>query len=105
MNDCGACVTIAATACATSSGCNILLGSFPACGLSSVSTEPGQITEARTLCFRNSSETEEVNPFSPHLDAAYAATLVNALFPDRHEMMMICKEYTREMIGATVRIA
>ena len=46
-NDCGACVTSIATAWATSSGCNIFAGSFPACGLSSVFTDPGQTTATR----------------------------------------------------------
>lgn len=49
INDCGAWVTRAATACATSSGCSIFFGSFPVCGLKSVSTEPGQTTATRIL--------------------------------------------------------
>ena len=48
-NDCGLCVTSIATACATSSGCSIFAGSLPACGLSSVFVDPGQITATRML--------------------------------------------------------
>src|SRR5437660_8863257 len=57
-NDCDACVTSMATTCATSSGLSILLESFPMCGLSSVSTEPGQTTETLMLWPRSSSATE-----------------------------------------------
>ena len=48
-NDCGSCVTSMATTCATSSGCSIFFGSLPSCGLRSVFTDPGQITETRML--------------------------------------------------------
>src|SRR5712692_3654698 len=57
-NDCGAWVTIIVTTCATSRGCNIFSALFPACGLNSVCTEPGQMTETRILCARSSSATE-----------------------------------------------
>ena len=56
--DCGLCVTSMANACATSSGCSIFAGSFPACGLRSVLVEPGQITLTRILWPRSSSATE-----------------------------------------------
>ena len=105
MNDWGACVTSIATACATSSAFNILLGSCPACGLSSVSTEPGQITETRILWRRTSSATEYVKPFSPHFEAAYAAPFGRAFFPASEEMLMMCPDYERIMMGAKVRIA
>src|SRR6202022_900570 len=77
----GACVTIAATACATSSGCSIFAGSLPTCGENSVATEPGQIALTRMPCARRSSAMHPVRPRRPHLDAQYIATFANVLFP------------------------
>ena len=70
---CGACVTRAATAWATSSGWSIFLRSLPACGPKSVSTEPGQTTLTRMLNARRSSARQKLNPCNPHFEAQYTA--------------------------------
>src|SRR5208283_4199384 len=58
MKDCGAWVTIMATAWATSAACSIFSAFLPACELKSVCTEPGATTETRILWARSSSATE-----------------------------------------------
>ena len=69
MKLCGAWVTIISTACAMSSGCNILLTSFFPRGEKSVATLPGQIALTRTPYARKSSAMHSVNPSRPHFEA------------------------------------
>src|SRR5579864_1340635 len=63
------CVTRAATACATSSGCRIFEGVFPPCPGNSVATEPGHTALTRMPYPRKSSAMLPVRPIRPHFDA------------------------------------
>src|SRR5665213_17345 len=63
------CVTSAATACATSSGCKDFSGFFFDCPPNSVATEPGQIVLTRIPYPRRSSAMLPESPINPHFDA------------------------------------
>src|ERR1019366_6769493 len=64
-----ACVTRAATACATSSGWRIFEEFLPPCPENSVATEPGQMALTRMPYPRKSSAMLPDKPMSPHFDA------------------------------------
>src|SRR4029077_455711 len=100
----GPCVTIIATACATSSAVSTLLGSFGPRPENSVATLPGQIALTRIPDPRKSSAMQPVSPCQPHFEAQYSAPPAKVFFPASELMLMMSPLFRAIIPGATAQV-